>query len=140
VQTIIADTGFWLALLFRRDTHHARAAEVYPQFKGGLITTWPILTEASYLLCRRVGAEAAPALLDRAGRAFKVWEMPAEAASRAALLMRAYAALPMDLADASAVLLAEHLGHGRILSTDRRDFAAYRWKHRHPFENLLLPA
>ncbi len=112
-------------------------AEVYPRFKGKLITTWPILTETSHLLSRRVGAEAAPALLERAERAFKVWEMPPEAGARAAELMRA--ALPMDLADASAVLLAEHLGHGRILSTDRRDFASYRFKHRHPFENLLLP-
>ncbi len=44
----------------------------------------------------------------------------------------------MDLADASLVLLAEHLGHGRILSTDQRDFKAYRWKNNYPFENLLL--
>jgi hypothetical protein len=36
------------------------------------------------------------------------------------------------------VLLAEWLGHGRILSVDRRDFDAFRWKNRHPFENLLL--
>jgi len=50
-----------------------------------------------------------------------------------------YADLPMDLADASLVILAEHLGHGRILSTDARDFGAYRWKQHEPFENLLLP-
>jgi hypothetical protein len=52
--------------------------------------------------------------------------------------MKTYANLPMDLADASLVLLAEELGHGRILSTDRRDFTAYRWKSRKPFENMLL--
>jgi predicted nucleic acid-binding protein len=46
--------------------------------------------------------------------------------------------LPMDLADASLVLLAERLGHGRIVSTDQRDFRTYRWKCHHPFENLLL--
>ncbi|MEC8434908.1 MAG: hypothetical protein VXZ27_03640 [SAR324 cluster bacterium] len=45
----------------------------------------------------------------------------------------------MDLADASLVLLAEHLGHGRIVSTDERDFQTYRWKQHHPFTNLLLP-
>ena len=54
--------------------------------------------------------------------------------------MRQYASLPMDLADASLVLLAEHLGHGRILSTDGRDFGAYRWKSRKPFVNLLETA
>jgi hypothetical protein len=28
--------------------------------------------------------------------------------------------------------------HGRILSTDDRDFNAYRWKRHEPFENLLF--
>ena len=54
-------------------------------------------------------------------------------------LMIKYADLPMDLADASLVILAEELGHGRILSTDQRDFNTYRWKNHKPFENLLLP-
>jgi len=49
-----------------------------------------------------------------------------------------YAALPMDLADASLVVLAEETGSGRILSTDERDFRTYRWKNRRPFCNLLL--
>lgn len=53
-------------------------------------------------------------------------------------LMSQYANLPMDFADASLVILAEVLGHGRILSTDSRDFQTYRWKNRYSFENLLL--
>jgi len=36
------------------------------------------------------------------------------------------------------VLLAEELGEGRIVSSDERDFHAYRWKNQHPFCNLLL--
>jgi predicted nucleic acid-binding protein len=44
---------------------------------------------------------------------------------------------PPAIADASLVILAETLGSGRILSTDCRDFHAYRWKNRHPFRNLL---
>jgi predicted nucleic acid-binding protein len=52
--------------------------------------------------------------------------------------MRQYADLPMDLADASLVLLAEEFGEGRIVSTDERDFHAYRWKSHHQFSNLLL--
>ncbi len=46
--------------------------------------------------------------------------------------------LPMDLADASLVLLAEDSGEGRVVSTDERDFHTYRWKNQHPFRNLLL--
>ncbi len=51
--------------------------------------------------------------------------------------MKHYADLPMDLADASLVLLAEERNDGRILSTDRREFRTYRWKKRKPFKNLL---
>jgi uncharacterized protein len=54
-------------------------------------------------------------------------------------LMKKYDDLPMDLADASLVILAEELGHGRILSTDMRDFKIYRLKNHKPFQNLLLP-
>ncbi len=36
------------------------------------------------------------------------------------------------------MLLAEESGCGdNILSTDAREFGAYRWKHRKPFRNLL---
>ncbi|MGC4028861.1 MAG: hypothetical protein QM696_08320 [Steroidobacteraceae bacterium] len=52
--------------------------------------------------------------------------------------MKKYADLPMDLADASLMLLAEQRGDGRILSTDQRDYRAYRFKQRKPFRNLLL--
>jgi predicted nucleic acid-binding protein len=52
--------------------------------------------------------------------------------------MRRYANLPMDFADASLVVLAENLGHGRILTSDRRDFSIYRWNNTNPFENLLI--
>ena len=46
--------------------------------------------------------------------------------------------LTMDMADASLIILAEHLAHGRILTSDRRDFNVYRWQTNQPFENLLL--
>ena len=36
-----------------------------------------------------------------------------------------YADLLMDLADASFVLLAEELGHGRIIFADRRDLYSF---------------
>lgn len=52
-------------------------------------------------------------------------------------LMKQYASLPMDLADASLVVLAESQGDGKILSIDGRDFRTYRWKNRKPFRNLL---
>ena len=69
--------------------------------------------------------------------AFEVVPLREEHAPRVAELMKKYHKLPMDLADASLVILAEALDHGRIFSTDTRDFRTFRWKSRKPFENLL---
>ena len=52
-------------------------------------------------------------------------------------LMQKYQDLPIDLADASLIILAEELGHGTIVSTDLRDFGTYRWKNYKPFSNLF---
>lgn len=35
-------------------------------------------------------------------------------------------------------LMEQKLGHGRILSTDVRDFTVYRWHDNKPFENLFF--
>lgn len=138
---VIADTGFWVALLWARDPWHARAREAYERHNDdGLASTWPVITEACYLLGKYLGEEAKASFLDRiAIQGVLVHPLFEAAATRMAALMRRYADLPMDLADASLVVLAEHLGHGRILSTDMRDFGAYRWKNHAPFHNLLLP-
>jgi uncharacterized protein len=135
---IAVDTGLFVALADRSDDWHESAQRALGTIEEGWVTTWPVLAEACHLMRRRIGANAVFDLMDvvRDG-GVDVWSpSPAEAANLPAL-MRRYANLPMDLADASLVLLAEHLGHGRILSTDRRDFGAYRWKNRKPFKNLL---
>jgi uncharacterized protein len=118
---IAVDTGFLYALLDKSDAWHARAVAAAHTAQEGWVTTWPVLTEATHLMARRLGWRFAQALM----------------ATRIPAMMQRYASLPMDLADASLILLAEHLGHGRILTTDERDFGSYRWKSRKPFDNLL---
>lgn len=138
---IITDAGFFYALIDRSDAWHGRAVGALATKDEGWITTWPVLTEASYLLMRWIGTDAAQALLrEVADGAIAVWQWPLAQTERMAQLMARYASLPMDLADASLVLLAEELGHGRILTTDARDFGAYRFKSQQPFENLLAEA
>jgi len=136
---IIADAGFFYALIDRSDAWHSRAVSALDTQDEGWITTWPVLTEATHLLTRWIGTDAAQALLrEVADGAIAVWQWPLAQTERMAQLMARYANLPMDLADASLVLLAEDLGHGRILTTDTRDFGAYRFKSQQPFRNLLM--
>ena len=135
---ILVDTGFLLALANRRDAHQARALQALGKVRGAMHTTWPVLTETCHLLASRLGMDAEIKFVQSlALGAFEIFEMQRSHLARVEALMEKYRALPMDLADASLVLLAEESGCGDILSTDERDFGVYRWKHRKPFRNLL---
>ena len=135
---IIADTGFWLALANARDRHHSAAARAFANVREPLVTTWPVLTETCHLLATRLGHVALERFVTAGGGgAFELFQLERAHLSRAATLMKKYRDLPMDLADASLVILAEELGSGRILSTDVRDFRTYRLKNHKPFQNLL---
>jgi predicted nucleic acid-binding protein len=135
---VIVDSGAWLALANPRDRFHDRARKAVGAVREPLVSTWPVLTEVTHLLLARLGTEALLRFVNSwAIGAFQVYDLTAEHAPRIATLMKKYADLPMDLADASLVILAETLEDGRIISTDLRDFRAYKWKSRHPFKNLL---
>jgi uncharacterized protein len=139
---IAVDTGFLLALADRDDHWNRRAmAFIERGIENDWVTTWPVLTEAAHLLRTRLGGNFDIELMaDVAAGSLRVWSPGPERLNELPVLMRKYRKLPMDLADASLVLLAEHLGHGRILTTDQRDFGAYRWKSRKPFVNVLAEA
>ncbi len=135
---ILVDAGFLYALVDTQDRWHVRALAQRHTEAQGWITTWPVLTETCWLLANRLAPHMAADLLDDANSgALELWDVPRALVGQASRLMRRYADLPMDFADASLVLLAEHLNDGRILSTDQRDFRTYRWKQRKPFHNLL---
>jgi predicted nucleic acid-binding protein len=135
---IITDTGAFVALLSERDEDHAIAQRAFINLSEGFITTYPVITETCYLLARSVSQTAARTFLQSITRnAAEVFHIQNSHLERMIVLMQKYEDLPMDFADASLVLLAEELGHGRILTTDKRDFSVYRWREAQPFDNLL---
>lgn len=138
---ILADTGFWVALANIRDKFHQLSIEALSQTNEELITTWPVLTETCHLLLTRgTHGSANKFLKGQIKGAFRIYPLDESHTPRIVKLMDKYASLPMDLADASLVILAEEIGEGRIFSTDQRDFKSYRWKNHKPFRNLLLPS
>lgn len=135
---IIADTGYWLALANSSDRHHAAAKAALAELREPLVTTWPVMTETCHLLAHRLGSTAHERFIESAAQgAFTIFTLEPTHLPRILVLLKKYRDLPMDLADASLVILAEELGSGKILSTDTRAFRACRWKTRKPFRNLL---
>jgi uncharacterized protein len=135
---IIVDTGAFVALFNRRDSAHMAAQRAFDTLQEPLITTLPIITETCYFLASRVSHTAQCNFLKSSVLgAFAIFDIRPNHIEKMVVLMEKYADLPMDMADASLVFLAEHLNSGRILSVDRRDFNVYRW-HNKPFDNLLI--
>lgn len=66
-----------------------------------------------------------------------LYELPADALPDLRKLMRKYSDLPMDLADASLVWLADQIDLLDVATLDERDFAAYRTASGRAFRNLL---
>jgi len=138
---IIADTGFFLALFNANDDHHQRAITLLQKLDEPLITTHPVVTETINGTVVWTGGiqQKCQFLLDIAEAAFQLFEMRSPHFQRMAELIEQYQDLPMDYADASLVVLAEYLNEGRILTTDCKDFAVYRWHRTKAFNNLLFP-
>lgn len=136
---IIADTGFFFALANQNDAFHPIAITTMTRLQEPLVTTHPVLTETCYLLMSRGDNQSQSAFLHSVGEGFtEIFALNSAHFLRMAELIEQYKDLPMDMADASLVVLAEQLGHGRILTTDQRDFKVYRWSDRNPFENQLI--
>lgn len=137
---IIIGTGFFIAIFSKTDQYHTKAMQLRPNIDHKIwITTWPVITEVCHLLSSRGAGHVITSLLQMyESGGFELFALSTVHIPKMVSMLEKYQSLPMDLADASLVLLAEALGHGDIVSTDMRDFAAYRWKNHKPFNNLFV--
>jgi uncharacterized protein len=123
----LTDTGPLVALLDADNPYHAACVAAAQRLPSGpLLTTWVCFTEAMYLLGAVGGYRYQAALwhLRSAGR-LVLHDLTAAEADRMAVLMERYEDTPMDLADASLVVVAESRTLRRVFTTDS-DFHIYR--------------
>jgi hypothetical protein len=125
MSAVLVDTGPIVALLDRSDDAHERCKRALSSLSGPLLTVWPVLTEAMYLLAFSWTAQAA--LWEWVeGETLKLLPLDQGDLPRMRELMHKYRDLPMDLADAALVRVAEREKVRRVFTIDRRDFALYR--------------
>jgi predicted nucleic acid-binding protein len=122
---ILVDAGPLVALIDRTDPRHHACRVLWQAIDDELVTVWPVVTEAMHLLRKGFGAQ------DRLWEVIERYPIllaPLTAADlpRIRELMRKYRDLPMDLADAALVRIAERERIRRVFTVDRRDFEIYR--------------
>jgi len=136
VRAVLVDAGPLVALLDRSDNHHRSVAATMAEIHDPLVSVWPAIVEAMYLLSFSWRAQQA------------LWEILETDAVRILplgpadippmkKLMEKYRDLPMDMADAGLVRVADRESIRRVMTLDQRDFSVYRLPRKGHF--TLLP-
>jgi uncharacterized protein len=125
VRRVLVDTGPLVAILSSSDEHHEACVEALRNLPGPLLSCWPVITEAVWLL------HAYPKAVQRLlasidGRFLALLPLSGAEAGGIAEVMKKYQDIRPQLADAALVYLAGREEIDTIFTLDRRDFSVYR--------------
>ena len=124
MSAYLVDTGPLVAVLDKDDAAHDECSHILSRLTAPLITSWPVITEASYLLAySHVAQDGLLEMLQCGGVA--VASLGLDDVPYLRSLMKKYRDTPMDLADATLVRLAEKERLSRVFTLDA-DFQVYR--------------
>jgi uncharacterized protein len=134
---VILDTGPLVAYLIEADEHHKWAVDAFASVPPRFWTCEPVLTEAIYLVrSNRAAVRFIGRMLDndwlRLPFAFN------SERKRVLDLMDQYSLLPMSLADACLVRMAEVIEDAAVMTLDRH-FRIYRKNHRQLIKTIMPP-
>ena len=121
----VADTGPLVAVVRSREKAHKKCAATLKTFRPPLLTCWPVLTEAAWLLRNDPGGIKAIGSLIESG-VVRLVELDAAALAWIIAFMDRYASAKAQLADAALMYLAEREGIDTVFTLDHRDFSIYR--------------
>jgi predicted nucleic acid-binding protein len=136
MPAILVDAGPLTALLNPNEQWHAWARDTMRRLAAPLLTTEPVLTEAFYLL-RRDGCDADELFALAEDGVIKIGLRFEDERASLRDLMASYRDVPMSLADATLVRLAELNEDARVFTLDA-DFRIYR-RHRRKIIPVLMP-
>jgi predicted nucleic acid-binding protein len=134
--TVIIDTGFLVALLNRSEQYHSWVKNQLNNISSPIITCEPVITETCFLLRKIYGGETAILNLINSQK-LKIPFRLIDEFSIVHQLMQRYQSVPMSLADACLVRMAEIYPNSLVLTLDR-DFRIYR-KNKNEIIPLVMP-
>ena len=125
MPAVLVDAGPLVAIVDRGDAHHDECVAALRAIRDPLVTVWPAFTEAMYLL--GFSWEGQGALWEMIEtESIRLAAIDHHDAPRLKALMRKYRDLPMDLADAALVRVAERDKLSHVFTLDKRHFRIYR--------------
>ncbi|MEO9968097.1 MAG: PIN domain-containing protein [Reichenbachiella sp.] len=124
MQSILIDAGPLIALFDKSDRYHTRAITFIKGYQGHLWSTWPVVTEVCHMLDFSTKAQYSFLEWIRRG-GLKIFDLNESHLERILELTEKFDDVPMDLADASLLLVSEERRHNKIATIDS-DFYIYR--------------
>ncbi len=134
MRSTIVDAGPLIALFASDDQHHQDITTFLKGYVGELLTTWPVITKTAHLLSENHQLQIDFLEWIRLG-GLRVIDTHVSSLDRIIELSKKYKDIPMDLADATLVVLAEEKGISNIISIDS-DYDIYRIFKKERFNNL----
>lgn len=134
---VIVDTGPIVAFINGRDRYHGWAKGQWAEIRPPLLTCEAVVSEACFLVRRFAGAEAV--ILELLQR--EILQIPfrlSDCVGQIVWLLKKYADIPMSLADACLVRMAESY-EGSLVFTIDKDFTVYRKNKRARIPVILPP-
>lgn len=135
MQKTLIDSGPIIALFDRGDKYHSKVLEFIKSFRGELITSWSVITEVSHMLDFNLQVQIDFLKWIELG-GIKVYDITQSDISQIRVMMEKYIDIPMDLADATLMYLANKEKIKDIVSIDS-DFDIYRTLKKQNLNNLL---
>ena len=133
-KTLI-DSGPLIALFDRSDKYHQICLEFIKVFKGELITSWSVITEVSHMLDFNIQVQIDFLKWNELG-GVNIYDISQSDISSIRVMMEKYSDIPMDLADATLMYIANKENIKNIVSIDS-DFDIYRTLKKQNLNNLL---
>jgi len=125
---LLVDTGPLVAILSPRDSNHQRCLAELDRLEPPLLTCWPVLTEAAWLLRQR--PESVLKLLAMPGELLRLVSLDESDTPAIASIMKKYGDLRLQLADATLLHLADREKIETLFTLDIRDFRVLRTQSR----------
>lgn len=125
MKRILVDTGPLVAILSREDEYHTDCVAALRDMPGPLLSCWPVITEAAWLL-RKSPSAVQQLLRSIDGGFLELLPLAGAEAEAIAVLMKRYEDIHPQLADVALVYLATREKIDTIFTLDQRDFSIYR--------------
>jgi uncharacterized protein len=124
-ERAVADTSPLVAIVRKREEAHKKCVAAAKSFKPPLLTCWPVLTEAAWLLRDEPDGIRAIGGMVR-NSSLRLIQLDDDALAWMIDFLARYASAGAQLADAAVMYIAEKESIDTVFTLDRRDFSIYR--------------